>query len=56
MTLTTRPLHSIGHGSKMLFTKTSNGNQQVAEQGEDYDPSLGDRKRFALSTIGPLNG
>jgi hypothetical protein len=41
---------------KMLFTKTSNGTPQVAEQGEEYDPSLGDRKRLALTAIGHLDG
>jgi hypothetical protein len=56
MTLTTRPAILSSMAQKMLFTKTSNENQQVAQQGEEFDPSLGDRKRLALSTIGPLDG
>jgi SAM-dependent methyltransferase len=39
---------------KMRFTKTSHGNQQVAEQREEYDPSMGDQKRLVPSTISPL--
>jgi SAM-dependent methyltransferase len=38
----------------MRFTKTPNWNQQVAEQVEEYDPSIGDQKRFALPITGPL--
>jgi len=38
----------------MRFTKTSHGNQQVAEQREEYDPSMGDQKRLVPSTISPL--
>jgi SAM-dependent methyltransferase len=38
----------------MRFTKTSNSNQQVAEHLEEYDPTIGDPKRLAPSTRGPL--
>jgi SAM-dependent methyltransferase len=37
----------------MRFTKTSNGNQQIAKQREEYDPNIGDQKRLAFSTTGP---
>src|ERR1700676_761519 len=39
---------------KMRFTKTSLGNQQVAEQVEEYDPSIGDQKRLAFPPTGAL--
>jgi len=38
----------------MPFTKTSNQNQQVALQREEFDPNLGNQKRLALPTTGPL--
>jgi SAM-dependent methyltransferase len=38
----------------MRFTKTSDGNQQVAEQVEEYNPSIGGRKRLVPPTTGPL--
>jgi SAM-dependent methyltransferase/uncharacterized protein YbaR (Trm112 family) len=38
----------------MRFTKTSHRNQQVAEQGEEYDRSIGDQERLVLPTTGTL--
>jgi SAM-dependent methyltransferase len=38
----------------MRYTKTSNGNQQVAEQVKEYDRSMGDQQRLALPITAPL--
>jgi SAM-dependent methyltransferase len=38
----------------MRFTKISDRNQPVAEQVEEFDPSIGEQKRLVLSTTDPL--
>jgi SAM-dependent methyltransferase len=39
---------------KMRSTKSSHRNQQLAEQREECDPSMGDQKRLVPPTISPL--
>jgi SAM-dependent methyltransferase len=39
---------------KMRFTKISDRNQPVAEQVEEFDPSMGEHKWLVLSTTDPL--